>query len=108
MFVSVLLTALASAEEPVDDAMLLEALLELLDREAGALGAQRLADLGDPRALGPLERVVGLEDEPVALAPIGALARFPEGLTPLAGWVQDASLPLDLWIGKTNPSPQAS
>jgi len=80
------------------DRAFLGALLLLLDEQTGADGAARLGALADVRAVPPLVHAGHTREVPVAVAAAHALARYPEGVTPLVGWLDDNSLAIELRI----------
>ncbi len=75
---------------------LLEALLLLLSKETGTLAVERLAALGDERAIKPLVHAARTRELPVATAAVGALARFERSLALLTRIVDDETLPLEV------------
>ncbi len=74
----------------------LAALLLLLDEQTGPDGAARLGDLGDLRAVPPLTHAGETRSAVVAAAAAHALARYPEGLDPLARWLTDEGLAIEV------------
>jgi hypothetical protein len=74
-----------------DDA-LLDSLLLLLSTETGAHAAARLGQLGDSRAVPPLEHSARTREDEVATAASQALARYPEALEPLRAMALDPDL----------------
>lgn len=81
----------------VDRAML-ESLLLLLDPVTGQDGARRLGALADPRAIGPLVHAAETSPEPVALAAVHALIRYPSSTAALARLLDDRDLDLDVRV----------
>ncbi len=78
-------------DHTADDA-LLDSLLSLLSSETGAQAAAQLGELGDVRAVPPLEHSARTRRLEVADAAARALSRYPEALEPLAGLVVDDEL----------------
>ncbi len=78
-------------DHSADDA-LLGSLLLLLDSETGADAATRLGELGDPRAVGPLDHSARTRRPEVAAAAARALARYPEALEPLDAMMHEDAL----------------
>ncbi len=68
---------------------LLESLLLLLSSETGEVAAQRLGELGDPRAIPPLVHTARTRRVPVAQAACHALAAYPDALPALRILVTD-------------------
>lgn len=80
------------------DRDLLQALLLLLDDETGVQGARLLGEVGDPRALGALEHAAEHREVAVAVAAVGSLARYEQGLEPLSRYLLDRELALDVRV----------
>lgn len=76
------------------DRELMLALLAFLAEDTAVAATERLADLGDPRALPPLVHAVERRELPVAVAAVTALPAWPAALAPLSAWIVDADLAL--------------
>jgi hypothetical protein len=75
------------------DRELLDAVLALFAPGGGSDAAGRLADLDDPRAVGPLAQAARGEDVEVAVAAVLALGGFPAAIDVLEPWLDDRALP---------------
>jgi hypothetical protein len=79
-----------------DDRDILQALLLLLSDDQGVVGARQLGLLHDPRAVAPLVHAARTREPEVALEAVAALARYEEGLEPLASFLLDSDLPIEV------------
>jgi hypothetical protein len=85
-----------------DDRELLQGLLLLMSTDSGVEGARQLGSLQDPRAVAPLAHAAEHRELSVAIEAVHALSRYQEGLEPLARFLLDEDLTLDLRIASAH------